>query len=57
MLTKLFIVGEINPFTEMPVGEWALPDEIALAPAGGMQWEPTDPETQYYGPQGKEWLF
>eukprot|EP00961_Rhodomonas_salina_P161344 2172150-Rhodomonas_salina.1 len=29
MLTKLFIVGEINPFTEMPVGEWSLPDGVS----------------------------
>lgn len=28
-MTKLFIVGEINPFTEMPVGEWSLPDGVS----------------------------
>eukprot|EP00286_Rhodomonas_abbreviata_P028064 CAMPEP_0181311032 /NCGR_PEP_ID=MMETSP1101-20121128/12913_1 /TAXON_ID=46948 /ORGANISM="Rhodomonas abbreviata, Strain Caron Lab Isolate" /LENGTH=58 /DNA_ID=CAMNT_0023417721 /DNA_START=244 /DNA_END=420 /DNA_ORIENTATION=+ len=55
MLMKLY--DNINPFTEQIVGEWSLPDEILMAPAGGMTWEPTDPEVQYYGPMGKDWIF
>eukprot|EP00293_Proteomonas_sulcata_P008903 CAMPEP_0184303282 /NCGR_PEP_ID=MMETSP1049-20130417/13056_1 /TAXON_ID=77928 /ORGANISM="Proteomonas sulcata, Strain CCMP704" /LENGTH=71 /DNA_ID=CAMNT_0026614775 /DNA_START=345 /DNA_END=560 /DNA_ORIENTATION=+ len=46
-------ISDFNPFTEANVGEWQLPDEIALAPAGGMTWAPTDPDTQYYGPEGR----
>eukprot|EP00281_Chroomonas_sp_CCMP1168_P020482 CAMPEP_0206231806 /NCGR_PEP_ID=MMETSP0047_2-20121206/11047_1 /ASSEMBLY_ACC=CAM_ASM_000192 /TAXON_ID=195065 /ORGANISM="Chroomonas mesostigmatica_cf, Strain CCMP1168" /LENGTH=113 /DNA_ID=CAMNT_0053655437 /DNA_START=26 /DNA_END=368 /DNA_ORIENTATION=- len=54
LFQKLFIIGEINPFTEKPVGEYELPDHIALAPAGcpDPDWSKHDPETQYYGPNG-----
>lgn len=60
MLQKLVFQGlfdNVNPFTEAIVGEWNLPDEILLSPAGGKVWPETDPEAQYYGPKGKDWIF
>jgi hypothetical protein len=45
------------PWDGQVVGEWELPDEILLAPAGGKTFTPTDPEKQYYGPNGKDWIF
>jgi len=48
--TQLF--DNVNPFTEAVVGDWDLPDEILLAPAGGMEYDETDPYADYYGPDG-----
>lgn len=56
MLTKLLkftkLFDNVNVFTEAEVGDWDLPEEILLAPAGGMEWAVTDPYVDYYGPDG-----
>lgn len=31
--------------------------QILNAPAGGKTWPETVPEVQYYGPNGKDWVF